>query len=227
VDIDWIETELFESEPSNASILSRFDGVLVPGGFGSRGTEGKIAALAYARENNIPTLGICFGFQLAVVEFSRHLGFKNANSTEIDPNTPDPAIDLMPEQLGVESKGATMRLGAHQIRLSTNTTASLLYKADIVYERHRHRYEVNPEYIERIVKGGGVFSGRSMDGRRMEIFELPGKYYYLGTQFHGEFKSRPGKPSPPYYGLIKSALDRKLGKPAPELVPPLIQQAVV
>ena len=227
VDIDWIETELFESEPSNASILSRFDGVLVPGGFGSRGTEGKIAALAYARENNIPTLGICFGFQLAVVEFSRHLGFKNANSTEIDPNTPDPVIDLMPEQLGVESKGATMRLGAHQIRLSTNTTASLLYKADIVYERHRHRYEVNPEYIERIVKGGGVFSGRSMDGRRMEIFELPGKYYYLGTQFHGEFKSRPGKPSPPYYGLIKSALDRKLGKPAPELVPPLIQQAVV
>jgi CTP synthase len=227
VDIDWIETELFESEPSNASILSRFDGVLVPGGFGSRGTEGKITALAYAREKNIPTLGICFGFQLAVVEFSRHLGFRNANSTEIDPNTPHPVIDLMPEQIGVESKGATMRLGAHQIRVSSNTTASLLYKSEVIYERHRHRYEVNPDYIERIVKGGAVFSGRSMDGRRMEIFELPSKYYYLGTQFHGEFKSRPGKPSPPYYGLIKAALDRKLGKPVPELVPPLIQQAVV
>lgn len=224
VDIEWIETELFESEPSNCSILSRFQGILVPGGFGSRGTEGKMAALRYARENNIPTLGICFGFQLAVVEFCRYLGFKNANSVEIDPKTPHPVIDLMPEQRGVESKGATMRLGAHEIRISPNTTASLLYKKEVVSERHRHRYEVNPDYIDRITRGGAVFSGRSIDGTRMEIFELPGKYYYLGTQFHGEFKSRPGKPSPPYYGLIKAALDKKLGKPAAELVPQLIQQ---
>jgi CTP synthase len=227
VDIDWIETELFENEPSNCSILSRFDGVLVPGGFGSRGTEGKIATLAYAREKNIPTLGICFGFQLAVVEFSRHLGFKNANSTEIDPNTPHPVIGLMPEQRSVESKGATMRLGAHEIRISPSTKASTLYKREVISERHRHRYEVNPEYIEHIMKGGGVFSGRSVDGTRMEILELPSNYYYLGTQFHGEFKSRPGKPSPPYYGLIKAALDKKLGKPAPELVPPLLQRAAV
>jgi CTP synthase len=227
VQIEWIETELFEDNPSSCSILSRFDGVLVPGGFGSRGTEGKIAALAFARESNIPTLGICFGFQLAVVEFCRHLGFKRANSTEIDPNTPNPVICLMPEQRGIESKGATMRLGAHEIRVSPNTTASLLYKREIISERHRHRYEVNPDYIERIIKGGAVFSARSMDGSRMEIFEIPSKYYYLGTQFHAEFKSRPGRPSPPYFGLIKAALDKKLGRPAPELVPPLIQQAAV
>jgi len=226
VEIDWIETELFENEPSNCSILSRFDGILVPGGFGSRGTEGKIAALAYAREKNIPTLGICFGFQLAVVEFCRHLGMKNANSTEIDPKTPYPVIDLMPEQRGVDSKGATMRLGAHEIRITPNTVANFLYGRGVISERHRHRYEVNPEYLDRIAKGGGVFSGRSIDGTRMEIFELPDKYFYMGTQFHAEFKSRPGKPSPPYYGLIKAALDKKLGKPTPELAH-LIQEAAI
>jgi CTP synthase len=132
----------------------------------------------------------------------------------------------MPEQRSIDSKGATMRLGAHDIRITRNTTASSLYGREVISERHRHRYEVNPDYIDRIEDGGGVFSGRSVDGTRMEIFELPGKYYYLGTQFHGEFKSRPGKPSPPYYGLIKAALDRKLGKPVPELVP-LIQRAAV
>jgi CTP synthase len=225
VEIDWIETEVFENEPSNCSILSRFDGILVPGGFGSRGTEGKIATLAYAREKNIPTLGICFGFQMAVVEFCRHLGLKNANSTEIDPKTPYPVIDLMPEQIGVDVKGATMRLGAHEVRVLPNTQASYLYGRDIISERHRHRYEVNPEYISQIEKAGGVFSGLSVDGRRMEIFELPDKYFYMGTQFHAEFKSRPVRPSPPYYGLIKAALDKKLGKPAPELTP-LIRESV-
>jgi len=219
VEIDWIETEMFENEPSNCSILSRFDGLLVPGGFGSRGTEGKIAALAYAREKNIPTLGICFGFQMAILEFSRHLGLRNANSTEIDPKTPYPVIDLMPEQIGIEDKGATMRLGSHEIRITPNTLAGYLYGREIISERHRHRYEVNPEFIPQIEKAGGVFSGKSMDGRRMEIFELPGKYFYMGTQFHAEFKSRPVRPSPPYYGLIKASLDKKLGKPAPELTP--------
>jgi len=225
VEIDWIETELFEESSPHLSILSHYDGVLVPGGFGSRGTEGKIAALRYARENNFPTLGICFGFQLAVVEYSRHLGFAGANSTEIDPDTRHPVIDLMPEQRNIDSKGATMRLGAHEIRITPNSIASALYGREVISERHRHRYEMNPDYIEPIVKGGGVFSGRSIDGSRMEIFELPDKYYYLGTQFHGEFKSRPGKPSPPYYGLIRAALDRKLGKPTPELMP-LLRQAV-
>jgi len=224
VEIDWIETEVFESNPSNCAILSRFDGLLVPGGFGARGTEGKIAALKYSRENNIPTLGICFGFQLEVVEYARHLGLKGANSTEIDPKTPHPVIDLMPEQRGVDSKGATMRLGAHEIQVGPKTMASSLYGKDVISERHRHRYEVNPDYIDRILKAGGVFSGRSIDGIRMEMFELPEKYYYFGTQFHAEFKSRPGRPSPPYYGLIKAALDRKLGKPMPELAP-MIQRA--
>jgi CTP synthase len=218
VEIDWIETEAFENQPANCSILSRFDGVLVPGGFGSRGTEGKIAALAYAREKNIPTLGICYGFQMAVVEFSRHVGLKQANSTEIDPKTPYPVIDLMPEQLGVENKGATMRLGAHQIRITSNTLASYLYGQEVVSERHRHRYEVNPEYIRQITQGGGIFSGISVDDeRRMEIFELPDRYFYMGTQYHAEFKSRPARPSPPYYGLIRASLDKKLGKQAPEL----------
>jgi CTP synthase len=225
VEIDWIETEVFESGPSNCSILSRFDGILVPGGFGSRGTEGKIAALAYAREKNIPTLGICFGFQMAVLEFCRHLGLKNANSTEIDSKTPYPAIDLMPEQIGVDVKGATMRLGAHEIRLLPNTLAAYLYGRDTISERHRHRYEVNPEYIPQIEKAGGVFSGRSIDGRRMEIFELPDRYFYMGTQFHAEFKSRPVRPSPPYYGLIKASLDKKLGKPAPEWAPLIRESA--
>ena len=217
VEIDWIETEAFENQPSNCSILSRFDGILVPGGFGSRGTEGKIAALAYARDKNLPTLGICFGFQMAVVEYCRHLGLTQANSTEIAPKTPYPVIDLMPEQAGVETKGATMRLGAHEIRITPDSLAGYLYGQQTVTERHRHRYEVNPEYIDQIVRGGGIFSGRSLDGRRMEIFELPDKYFYMGTQFHAEFKSRPARPSPPYYGLIKAALDKKLGKPAPEL----------
>ena len=219
IQIDWIETELFETEEAKLSILSNFDGILVPGGFGVRGTEGKIEALEYARENNVPTLGICFGFQLAIVEYARHLGMREANSTELNPQTPHPVIDLMPEQENVDSKGATMRLGAHEIQITPNTKASRLYGRPTVNERHRHRYEVNPDYIDRIVAGGGVFSGRSADGTRMEIFELPDKYFYLGTQFHGEFKSRPGKPSPPYYGLIKAAVDRKLGKPTAELTP--------
>jgi CTP synthase len=219
VEIDWIETEVFESEPANCSILSRFNGILVPGGFGSRGTEGKIAALRYAREKNIPTLGICFGFQMAVVEFCRHIGLKSANSTEIDPQTPNPVIDLMPEQIGVDEKGGTMRLGAHEIIVTPNTFAAYLYGKEKISERHRHRYEVNPAFINQITKAGGVFSARSDQGRRMEIFELPDKYFYLATQFHAEFKSRPARPSPPYYGLIKAALDKKPGKPAPELVP--------
>jgi CTP synthase len=219
VDIEWIETELFENEPANCSVLSRFDGVLIPGGFGSRGTEGKIAALRYSREENIPTLGICFGFQLAVVEFARHLGMNNANSTELDSNTPYPIIDLMPEQRDIDLKGATMRLGAHDIHIIPGTKASVLYGREVISERHRHRYEVNPSYIERITGNGGIFSGRSVDGMRMEIFELPDKYYYLATQYHAEFKSRPARPSPPYYGLIRAALDHKMGKPVAELAP--------
>jgi CTP synthase len=219
VEVEIIETEEFETTTANCSVLSKFDGVLVPGGFGSRGAEGKIAALNFAREHDIPTLGICFGFQLAIVEFARQNGFPNANSTEIDPKTPHPVIDLMPEQRDTDLKGATMRLGAHQIQLTPSTKASRLYGRQVISERHRHRYEVNASYISKITERGGVFSGRSMDGSRMEIFEIPNRFYYVATQFHAEFKSRPNRPSPPYFGLIRAAIDRKMGKPAPQLRP--------
>lgn len=216
--IEWIETELFEENPNRCSVLSKFDGVLVPGGFGSRGTEGKIAALRYSREHDVPTLGICFGFQLAVVEYTRHLGMERANSTELDPETPYPVIDLMPEQRTIDVKGATMRLGSHEVHITERSIASQLYGREVISERHRHRYEVNPDYVDRITKSGATFSGRSRDGIRMEIFELPNRYYYLATQYHAEFKSRPARPSPPYFGLIRAALDRKLGKPTAEFV---------
>jgi CTP synthase len=156
------------------------------------------------------------GFQLAIVSFARSIGIEAANSTEIEPETPNPVIDLMPEQKGVEDKGATMRLGAHEIVISAGTAAEALYKSRRAFERHRHRYEVNPEYIDAMTKAGLVFSGRSSDGRRMEILELPDRYFHFATQFHGEFKSRPGKPSPPYYGFIKACLDKKRGKSMPE-----------
>ncbi|MEM3109204.1 MAG: gamma-glutamyl-gamma-aminobutyrate hydrolase family protein, partial [Candidatus Bathyarchaeia archaeon] len=213
--IDWIETEVFEEDPGRIDLLSRYDGVLVPGGFGSRGTQGKIAAIRYAREMDKPFLGICFGFQLAVVEYARHIGFEGANSTEVDPDTPHPVIDLMPEQKGVKEKGATMRLGAHEVQVTPGTLAYKLYGTERIWERHRHRYEVNPGYIEALREGGLVFSGVSPDGKRMEILEIPGRYFFLATQFHGEFKSRPEKPSPPYYGFIKSCLDRKQGLSKP------------
>jgi CTP synthase len=217
--IDWIETETFEEDASKVEILSKFDGVLVPGGFGARGTEGKIKAISYARSADIPLLGICLGFQLAVVEFARSIGLQGANSTEIDPSTPHPVIDLMPEQKQVEYKGATMRLGAHEIVISQGTIAEKLYRTHRIHERHRHRYEVNPKYLDPLVKAGAVFSARNSEGRRMEILELPGKYFFFATQFHGEFKSRPNRPSPPYYGFTKACLDRKLGKPTPEFWP--------
>jgi CTP synthase len=186
----------------------------VPYGFGPRGTEGKIMAIKFARENGIPFLGICYGFQLAVIEFARHVcGLKDANSTEINPNSPYPVIDLMPEQRGIEIKGATMRLGAHKIIVKSNTLAYALYKNEEIYERHRHRFEVNMDYSETLGKNGLVFSGKSTDGRRMEILEIPDHFFFLASQFHGEFKSRPGRPDPEYYGFVKACLDRKLGKP--------------
>lgn len=214
--ITYLEAEKFEKDPQCLKELSSFDGVFVPYGFGPRGTEGKIAAAKYARENDIPFLGICYGFQLATIEFARNVcGLKDANSTEINPDSPHPVIDLMPEQRGVEYKGATMRLGTHKIRLQPNTTAFNLYKQEEIMERHRHRFEVNLDYLEILKKNGLVFSGKSTDGRRMECLELPDKYFYFATQFHGEFKSRPGRPSPAYRGFIQACIDKKLGKPKP------------
>ena len=217
VTIKYMEAEKFEQNPKELETLGNFDGVFVPYGFGPRGTEGKIMAIKFARENNIPFLGICYGFQLAVIEFARHVcGLKNANSTEINPNSPNPVIDLMPEQRGIEYKGATMRLGAHKIIVKPNTIAYTLYKKQEIYERHRHRFEVNLDYLAKMEKKGLLFSGKSTDRRRMEILELPDRFFFFASQFHGEFKSRPGKPDPEYYGFVKACLDKKVGKSKPE-----------
>jgi len=213
VKIEDFEAETYEKEPKMLNELRNYDGIFIPYGFGPRGTEGKMRAIRFARENNIPFLGICYGFQLAVIEFARNVcKLESANSTEINPKTPYPVIDLMPEQVGVKSKGATMRLGAHKIVLTQSTLAQNLYKADEIYERHRHRWEVNPAFWDVLTKNGMVFSGKSPDGRRMEILELPEKFYFFASQFHGEFKSRPNKPDGEYYGFIKACLDRRKSK---------------
>ncbi|HDM45291.1 MAG TPA: CTP synthase, partial [Candidatus Bathyarchaeota archaeon] len=218
VTIDYIEAEVFEESPGDIESLKNYDGIFVPYGFGPRGSEGKIMAINYARTHDIPFLGICFGFQLAVVEFARNIcGLKGANSTELDPDTPHPVIDLMPEQRNVKYKGATMRLGGHEVVIKEGTLAYKLYNSRKIVERHRHRWEVNPKYWKVLEDNGLIFSGSSPDGRRKEILELPDKYFFFASQFHGEFKSRPGKPDSEYYGFVKSCLDRKLGKPRPEL----------
>jgi CTP synthase len=215
--IQYLEAEKFEQNPKAIEVLKDCDGVFVPYGFGPRGTEGKIMAINFARENDVPFLGICYGFQLAVVEFARNVcGFKDANSTEINPDSSHPVIDLMPEQRGIEYKGATMRLGAHKIVVKPNTLAYALYKGTEACERHRHRFEVNLDYMDTFEKNGLVFSGRSTDGRRMEILELPSRFFFFASQFHGEFKSRPGIPGPEYYGFIKACLDKKLGESRPQ-----------
>src|SRR4030066_1910016 len=188
--ITYLEAEKLEQNPECINNLKTYDGIFVPYGFGPRGTEGKITAIKFARENNIPFLGICYGFQLAVVEFARNIcGLKDANSTEINPTTPHPIIDLMPEQRGVEYKGATMRLGAHKIILEPNTLAYCLYKNGEAYERHRHRFEVNLDYMDLLKKNGLCFSGQSTDGRRMENLELSDRYFFFASHFHGELQS--------------------------------------
>jgi CTP synthase len=211
--INYFEAEIFERDPSKLELLKNYDGIFVPYGFGPRGTEGKIKAIRFARENNVPFLGVCYGFQMAVAEFARNVcGLEQANSTEVNPDTPNPVIDLMPEQKNVKHKGATMRLGAHKIVVKKGTLAHKLYGAEEIYERHRHRWEVNPDYFDILGKHGLVFSAKSPDGRRMEILELPDKFFFFASQFHGEFKSRPGNPDPEYHGFIKASLDKKLGK---------------
>jgi CTP synthase len=206
VDLEFIETDDFEKDPSRVRILSGFDGLLVPGGFGSRGSEGKIKAIEYARTHNIPFLGICFGFQLAVVEYARSRGLVDAASSELNPSSKNYVIDLMPEQNGVLEKGGTMRLGAHEISIDNGTMAYSLYQKTKAWERHRHRYEVNPKYIPQLTSKGLRFSGKSDADRRMEILELPDNKFHFATQYHAEFKSRPGRPSPPYFGLVQAAL---------------------
>ena len=215
VKITWIETEEFEAS-GNAEKIGEFDGVLVPGGFGQRGAEGKIRVVEHCRTHDVPYLGVCYGFQMGTVEMARNLlGMEGAHSTECDPTTLYPVIDLLPEQRGVGDLGGTMRLGAHPITVKPGTTAHSLYGSELIHERHRHRWEINPEYWNRLENVGVVFSGWSQDGSRKEILERPDNYFFFATQFHPEFKSRPWKPSPPYYGLVKASLDKKLGKPKP------------
>ncbi|MFH1822028.1 MAG: CTP synthase (glutamine hydrolyzing) [Methanobacteriota archaeon] len=208
VEIGWMDAERFEKSSKDLMTLQSYNGILIPGGFGQRGSEGKIAAISYAREHSIPFLGLCFGFQLAVVEFARSIGMNGANSTEIDAKAPYPIIDILPEQKKVSDLGGTMRLGAHDIRLAKGTKAFRIYGKERIQERHRHRYEVNPKYIGRLTKNGLRFSGKSLDGRRMEILELPKHPFFLATQFHPEFKSRPGKPSPVFEAFTKAILGK-------------------
>ena len=197
--------ELIAHDP--AEILKGVHGVVVPGGFGIRGVEGKVAAARYARENGIPFLGVCLGFQIATIEICRDvLGLPKADSTEFDPDTPDPVICIMGEQIGVTDKGATMRLGAQDVVVADGSKARELYGSELISERHRHRYEVNPEYIPRMEAAGWKFTGRSDCGHRMEIGELDGHPYFVASQFHPEFKSKPEHPSPLHQGLVDAAI---------------------
>jgi len=212
-DIRWIDSKIFEKDPKKLKSLDELDGIIVPGGFGLSGIEGKIQTIRYARENKIPYLGLCLGMQLAVVEYARNVcGMKNAHTAEFDKKTSFPVIDFIPDQIKIvqESRyGATMRLGAWPAILKKGSLIYKLYGEDKVSERHRHRYEVNPEYIEKLEQCGIIFSGRSPDGVLMEFMEIPNHPYFVGTQAHPEFKSRPLKPAPLFNGLIKAAKNRK------------------
>ncbi|MFB6184565.1 MAG: glutamine hydrolyzing CTP synthase [Haloarculaceae archaeon] len=203
VNREWIHSE--DLVDGHGGELDGVDAVVVPGGFGARGIDGKIEAVRYARENDVPYLGLCLGFQMAVVEYARNvLGYADAHSAEIDGDTPHPVIDILPEQYEIEDMGGTMRLGAHETNIDTGTLVHRVYGTTTCTERHRHRYEVNPEYIDELEDAGLLFSGRS--NNRMEIVELPDHPYFLGTQFHPEFRSRPGRASPPFVGLVDAVL---------------------
>lgn len=211
VNIKWIDSEELASDNLKEQ-LSDVDGILVPGGFGTRGTEGKILAIQYARENNIPFLGICLGMQMALVEYARHvLGKEDANSVELNPDTGYPVIDLMPEQEGVTDIGGTLRLGAYPCVLKEGSLAEKLYGQKEISERHRHRYEVNNAYREDFTDAGMIFSGQSPDGRIVEMLELDNHPYFIATQGHPEFKSRPNKAHPLFKGLVQAAVDKKMG----------------
>jgi len=202
VDIKWIHSEEVTEENVH-ELLSDVDGILVPGGFGDRGIEGKITAIKYARENKIPFLGICLGMQMAVVEFARNvLGLKEAHSAEFVPNTPHPVIDLMPEQRDVENLGGTMRLGVYPCKVKEGTLAMNIYGAPLIYERHRHRYEFNNKYREQFESNGMVISGISPDERLVEIIELKDHPWFVASQFHPEFKSRPTKAHPLFENFV-------------------------
>lgn len=206
INVKWIAAESVSVENAG-EWLQDVDGILVPGGFGDRGIEGKIQAIRYARENNVPFLGICLGMQLASVEFARHvLGYEDAHSTEFDADTPAPIIDLLPEQKEVEDMGGTLRLGLYPCKLQEGTKTYDAFGEPVIYERHRHRYEFNHYYREEMEKAGFLLSGVSPDGRFAEIIELQNHPWFIASQFHPEFTSRPMQPEPLYQGFIQSVL---------------------
>ena len=214
VDIDWIDSETLEGDDVNLDdILGDVDGILVPGGFGSRGIEGKINACQYARTHGIPYLGICLGMQIAIIEFARHvLGMNGANSAEINPDTPFPVIDILPEQKEVTDMGGTMRLGQYPCTLNPESKSYELYGASMIYERHRHRYEVNNDYRNDLLSGGMIFAGTSPDNHIVEMVEIPNHPWFVACQFHPEFKSRPNKPHPLFRGFVTAASKHKNSK---------------
>lgn len=210
LDIHWVNAEEIEADDTDmAKVMAGVDGILVPGGFGNRGIEGKIKAIQYAREHNIPFFGICLGMQCAVIEFARHVcGMADANSSEFNPNSTHPVIDLMPEQIDVEDLGGTMRLGLYPCKVYPDTLTSKAYNAELIYERHRHRYEFNNAFREKIVGKGLVLGGTLPNGRLVEIVELPESEHpwFLGAQFHPEFKSRPTNPHPLFREFVGAAV---------------------
>lgn len=225
LNLKWVNSEDIEADGA-AKYLQNVDGVVVPGGFGSRGVDGKIAAVEYARNNHVPFLGLCLGMQCSVMEWARNVaGLKDANSAEFDPNTPSPVINLLPEQHDVVDLGGTMRLGLYPCRLAPNTLANHLYQKEVVYERHRHRYEFNNAYRNLFLENGYAISGTSPDGRLVEIVELPSHPFFIATQFHPEFQSRPSTPHPLFKGLIEAAFNKV--KAGESTTPKLSQKLVI
>lgn len=207
VKLNWVNAEDIEQYGAE-KFLKDVSGIVVPGGFGIRGVDGKVQAIQYARQQKIPFLGLCLGMQCAVIEWARNIArLERSNSAEFDPETPNPVINLLPEQEDVVDLGGTMRLGLYACRLSPDTLASSLYPQEVIYERHRHRYEFNNAYRSLLIETGYVVSGTSPDGRLVEIIELPGHPFFIATQFHPEFQSRPNSPHPLFLGFVKAAVD--------------------
>ena len=208
LNIRWVESDKVNAE-NVEEVLKGTEGLLVPGGFGARGVEGMIEGIRWARKNNIPFLGLCLGLQCAVIEFARSIGLKYANSSEFDENTPDPVIDLMPNQKNISEKGGTMRLGAYPCVLDKSSMSYKYYQQELIYERHRHRYEVNNKYRELFEKHGLKIAGTSPDGELVEIIEIPSHPFFVATQFHPEYKSRPLNPHPLFKGFIENVIKEK------------------
>ena len=219
LDLHWINAESIESEGAE-KLLQGMDAIVVPGGFGNRGVNGKIAAIRWAREQRVPFLGLCLGMQCAVIEWARNIaGLEDASSAELNPNSKHPVIHLLPEQQDVVDLGGTMRLGVYPCRLQTNTIGNSLYNEEVVYERHRHRYEFNNSYRTLLMESGYVISGTSPDGRLVELIELKNHPFFIACQYHPEFLSRPGRPHPLFGGLIQAAQMRVPSSPSEALNP--------